>query len=202
MMHWNETIWSSIEKCYDKRNERTEGPDRIPRSLMKTKTQLRYMYISPLYRGNKSNTRCHVINNSVFSNQTCVRCAACGSPDRDAHRHPAVTGALPVWNTHQALCWKTCRGSVRKRVPNWGLFTSPPSEPAKLSPVSPGSSAGPATARGAAMLEVTRRKGAGRLLVLRSQTIGARIVLIFFVLFFFFFNTYIKAPAYVFYLYG
>lgn len=42
-MHWNATLWSSIEKCYDKRNE---GPDRTARSLL-------YMYISPLYPGNK-----------------------------------------------------------------------------------------------------------------------------------------------------
>lgn len=53
MMHWNATIWSSIEKCYGKRNESTEGPDRIPRSLMKIKIQLHYMYISSLYPGNK-----------------------------------------------------------------------------------------------------------------------------------------------------
>lgn len=142
------------------------------------------MYTSFLYLGNTLTV--NRIRNVMWwairfsSTKTCVHCAACSSPDRDAHRHPAVPAALPVWNTHQALCWKTCRGSVRKRVPNWGLLTFPPSESAKLSPVSPGSSSGPATARGAAMSELTRRKRAGRFLVLRLQTIGARKVLIVF----------------------
>lgn len=60
--------------------------------------------------------------------------------------------------THHALCWKTCRGSVRKRVPNWGLFTSPVDESDRLCSVSLLPPSTPTTAWGAAMFELTRRK--------------------------------------------
>lgn len=41
------------------------------------------------------------------------------SLDRDAQEHmSAPLGGVLIKDTDHALCWKTCRGSVRKRVPN------------------------------------------------------------------------------------
>lgn len=99
--------------------------------------------------------------------------------DRGSPQHLAAHVALPVQLTHQALCWKTCRGSVRNRVPNWGLFTSPVPESTEPRWVSLGSSAAPAVLWGAAMLELTYRNKAGRPFVLRSRKIRSWSVCIY-----------------------
>lgn len=86
---------------------------------------------------------------------------------------PNIWLLFQVLPTHQALCWKTCRGSVRNRVPNWGLFPSPVSEPTEPRWASLRSSSAPAVLRGAAMLELTFQMEAGRHSVLGSRKIGS-----------------------------
>lgn len=69
---------------------------------------------------------------------------------------PARPLLLPLSFTDHALCWKTCRGSLRNRVPNWGLFTSSEDESDRIGPESPPSPSTANTPWGAAILEVTK----------------------------------------------